>query len=233
MSNPIHIDYTFKFKDGQSRQFCTALDGDTLAIVPKNVEPLPEWTMLSFQQCPGCPLNSATHPRCPVAVNLVEIAEFFKEYCSYEEVEVTVSTDKRSFVKQTSAEEGLASLLEIYLAGSDCPTMDKMRPGLDNYLPFSTPAEATYRFLAIYLTEQYLLRKNGKPDDMDVERLPAFLKEMQETVAAFLQRVKAIEKKDALRNSMVLISNLISIAGRAIEAKKLQRIETIFLPDLK
>jgi len=227
------IDYVFKFGDGQEHRFSTELDAATLAIVPKANDPMPDWTLLSFQQCAGCPLTSATHPRCPVAANLTEIAEFFKTYVSYEEVDVTVVTEQRTYSKHTSVEEGLASLLEIYLVGSGCPVMDKMRPVIDNHLPFATPQEATWQHLTAYLTAQYLLAKKDIPGDVKADALPAILNELKDTSTAFMQRLKAMEKKDALRNSMVVLTNLITMAGRAIVANRFQRIEAILLPEKK
>jgi hypothetical protein len=228
MPKTISISYQFKFTDGREKTIVAELDFDTLALVNQPAEPLPEWTLLKFHKCSNCPLAEATSPRCPAAVGMVELVEFCKDIVSYEEVDVTVTTEGRTYFKHTTMEEGVGSLIGILMAGSACPKMSRMRPMIDSHVPFSSPQEATYRLVAMYLVAKYFHSKAGKQADWDLTGLAGILKEVQEVNTDFFKRLNAISTKDAARNGMVVLNNLAFIAGRSIEMNKLQRIEQIF-----
>ncbi|MEI6235439.1 MAG: hypothetical protein WCT04_20475 [Planctomycetota bacterium] len=228
MPTTTQITYVFKFNDGREHRVTTELDSATQAIIAKPNDALPEWTALGFNKCAGCPLSVADHPRCPVAVNLVEIVDLFKEFFSYEEVHVTVETDDRTYAKQTSLEDALVSLLDLYLSGSGCPVMDKMRPTLDCHVPFPSPNDISNRMLRIYLVTHYLLSKSDKPMELESERIAEFIRTMQDVNAAFLQRLKAVAKKDALRNSMVVSNNLLALAARSATSAKMKSFEQLY-----
>src|SRR5687768_8891993 len=93
---PVSYRYVFTFPDGTQRSFDVTLDGDALAFQRPAGGALPEWTRLGFHQCPNCPLSTAAVERCPVAVNLVDIVEAFKDRTSFDSVEVTVESRNRA-----------------------------------------------------------------------------------------------------------------------------------------
>ncbi len=167
----ISFHYKFSLSDGDIREFGLELDSETLSLVRKEKEFYPEWTRLPYHKCPNCPLSDAQHMHCPIAANLVDLVEFFKDSISHEEVDVEITTETRRYVKHTSLQSGISSLIGIYMVTSGCPVMDKLRPMVRTHLPFATGEEAMYRTLSMYLLAQYFLYKRGQKPDWDFEKL--------------------------------------------------------------
>ena len=89
------IAYQFTFADDTSCAFSVELRHPSLELVSAPTGGEPEWTALTFRKCPNCLLNADDNPHCPVARNLVPIAEAFHNRMSYDEVEVTVRGETR------------------------------------------------------------------------------------------------------------------------------------------
>ena len=143
--------YTFLLDSGIEKAFDLHLDHKTLGMVPIERKSYPHWTRLACCKCPNCPLNEEEHPNCPIAVNILDLMDFFNDVASFEEVDVRITTDERSYMKRTTMSEAISSLLGIYMVTSGCPVMDKLRPMVRFHLPLATAAETTFRALAMYL----------------------------------------------------------------------------------
>jgi len=157
----ISFHYKFTLSDGNIKEFDVELDGETLSLISKKKRSYPEWTRLPYHKCPNCPLSDAQNPQCPIAANLVDLVEFFKDSISHEEVDVEITMETRRYVKRTSLQIGISSLIGIYMVTSGCPVMDKLRPMVKTHLPFATREETMYRVLSMYLLAQYFLSKEG------------------------------------------------------------------------
>src|ERR1700740_1643718 len=96
--------YHFRFADGHGAS--CAVDAQT----PPHAE-LPAWTALEFQQCPNCPLQPASTPRCPMAVRFVPLIAMMGKLRSYEQVEVCVETVQRSVSTSTTVQRGIGALM--------------------------------------------------------------------------------------------------------------------------
>ncbi|MBI5015218.1 MAG: hypothetical protein HZB55_06970 [Deltaproteobacteria bacterium] len=106
--------YHFRFADGEEKIFAVRLDPRTLAVVdPPRASP-PEWMRLDFHQARNCPLDPALHPRCPIAVRVVDLVGAFRNSVSFEDVEVEVEADRRTYARPTPLQKGLSSILGIY-----------------------------------------------------------------------------------------------------------------------
>ena len=145
----IQFHYKFIFPNNIVKTFEVELDGQTLAVQTAPKDSYPEWTRLSHRQCTNCPLREETHPRCPVAQNLVDIIEFFKHVVSHEEVNVEISTDARTYKKRTAVQNALSSLIGIYMVTSGCPILDKLSPLVGTHLPFASLEEPAYRAISM------------------------------------------------------------------------------------
>ncbi len=202
--------YTFDFEDGTSRAFEVWLDSDTLEMIPDTRENPPDWIRLEHHQCANCPLLPAEHEVCPVARNLVGVIEAFAETISFEKVKVTVETDHgRQYPKMTTAQDGVSSLLGIYMVASGCPVLGKLRPLVGIHLPFLTPEEATYRTVSMYLFAQYSLHRKGHEPDWDLHRLKDFLEEARIANRDFCNRLRSVGISDASLNAL----NILSLQG--------------------
>ena len=120
--------YRFKFVDGTEKEFTVKLDSETLNIITDNNSNFPEWAKLENFKCPVCSLDPEVNEYCPVAINLSSVIEGFKDSRSYETVDVIVETDVRNFSKHTSLQEGINSLIGIYMVSSRCPVLEKLNP---------------------------------------------------------------------------------------------------------
>lgn len=90
------LTYRFRFPDGVEKEFLVRLDRkNCAAIVPERPQ-YPDWTRLEFKQCGHCPLSRELHTHCPVAVNIVEIVQFFQDSQSVDQAYVEVETPTAS-----------------------------------------------------------------------------------------------------------------------------------------
>lgn len=200
----VRFRYTFEFENGQSKVFDLVLDAVTLELIPQKDIPRPEWTKLSFDPCEHCPLSSEVE-YCPVAVNLSHIVSEFKDSVSHEKTRVTVETPERTYMKNTTLQKGLSSIIGIYMVTSNCPVMDKLRPMVRFHLPFATPTETMFRTVSTYLTGQYIRMRDGKKPDWDMQKLIENYKAVSAVNKGMSRRLSNASLKDANVNAVIIL----------------------------
>ena len=202
--NTLSVDYLFKFENGEEKRFRVDLSPETLQILPPPAGELPEWTLLTYRQCPNCPLDQTKHKHCPVAVSLMDVIAGFGEATSYEWVEVTVRTKHRQYSKRTPLQYGVSALMGLIMVTSGCPWLDKLRPLVHSHLPFATVQETLYRFISMYLLAQYYLQEDGGTPDWKLERLPQMFEDIGLVNKSFCQRLVGVTRtSDAINNALV------------------------------
>lgn len=224
-----NITYRFQLKSGEEKVFTVALDLETLALINDVKTPYPDWTELEFYKCPNCPLKVKDHPHCPIAVNLVELIEFFKDSPSFEEVVVIVETAERSYSHSTSLQKGISALMGIFMVSSGCPVMDKFRPMVDSHLPFASPDETISRMIGMYMTAQYFLHRNGQTPDLEMKNLVGVLDEVGKVDRGMAERMRSIRMRDASLNALVILNSCGESTTFSIEEDDLGRLEKIFM----
>jgi hypothetical protein len=220
--------YTFNLAGGPSRCFEVRLEAQTLSLIKTNRVDLPEWTRLESCQCPNCPLDAGEHPHCPLAVDIIDLVEFFTDFTSYDEVEVNLQTKERDYVKRTSVQKGVSSLMGIYMVSSGCPIMDKLRPMVRFHLPFATIEETTYRAISMYLIAQYFRSRHNLAADWDLKHLTDVYEEVQTVNRSFVGRFKQIELHDASANALVILDNFANYVALALDEDMLDDMEYLF-----
>lgn len=108
------IDYIFSMDDGRCFHF--EVHPDRPMSAPPDRLAGAEWTHLTFEQCPGCPLAPSEHKHCPAALDVQAIATVFSDILSYERTRVEVTTPERAFLKETDVQTGLRGLLGLVMA---------------------------------------------------------------------------------------------------------------------
>jgi len=196
--------YTFKFENGKSKTFEIALDAATLELVPEKDIPKPEWAKLSFFPCEHCPLAPDIE-YCPVAVNLSHIVSEFQDSVSHEKTQVTVETPERTYFKETTLQKGLSSIIGIYMVTSNCPVMDKLRPMVRFHLPFATPTETMFRTGSTYLTGQFVVMREGKKPDWELQKLVEMYKDVSAVNKGMSHRISNASLKDANVNAVIIL----------------------------
>ena len=194
--NDSRIDYSFKDTG----------EGITLIHEPPSEDAA--WIKLEHEQCTNCPLDTSTHPNCPVAENLAMLMEDCDKTISYEQVELEVITQQRTISAQTSAQKALSSLLGLIMATSDCPHTDFFRPMAQFHLPLATREETTYRAISTYLLTQYMKHSEGQTVDYDLDGLAEIYKKMHTVNVCMNKRIKSAIDSDTALNAVVILDIL-------------------------
>lgn len=112
--------YQFEFQNGRKEEFHLKLDSKTLSPVQEENIKVPEWARLEFKQCLGCPLTLETI-YCPLAKQIAPLVDTLKDVISIEETQVTVIQNERVISNDTTAQEGISSVMGVLTAVSGCP----------------------------------------------------------------------------------------------------------------
>ncbi len=205
---PHRIQYEFQFDDGSTKHFELSLDPETITVMLPDTGSKPAWTKLDHHQCTCCPLDKVTHPECPVAVNIAELVNEFKDAISSDSCLVKCITPERTYLKKTAIQEGLFSIFGIIMATSNCPVMNFFKPMARFHLPFSTIDETVFRSTSIYLLRQYFEYKKGNIPDLELTNLDAHYARVQEVNLGILARTEDVAGKDADKNAIIILNAL-------------------------
>lgn len=205
MPSPYKIHYRFRFRDGETIEIPLLLDQDTLVLLPLTGHAPPVWTETALHQCKGCPLDPGAHSHCPIAVHLSGIVEIFHDHNSYDEATVEVSDGRRSYLKDTSLQDGLGSLVGIIMASGGCPVLEPLRPMVRFHLPFASLEETEFRMVSMYLVAQYIRQKGGGRPDWSLDGLQAIYDRVQDVNRSFADRIRSASGNDAGVNAIVIL----------------------------
>jgi len=206
--NPYWFKYDIQLKEGQNTRFHIALDPSTLTRMPTSPAPYPSWVQLAYKQCRCCPLSPKTNLYCPIAVNITELVDKFKNIISHNNCMVVCETVNRTYSKQTSAMEGLTSVFGIVMATSNCPVMNFLKPMARFHLPFSSVEETTARSTSLFLLGQYFEYKKGRVNSFDFNKLEKSYARVQLVNEGLLERIRSLGNRDADKNAIITLHSL-------------------------
>jgi len=224
----ISFQYRFVFGRGFERTIDVNLDKKTLNLIQTRKASYPEWTALESFQCPNCSLDGDNHVFCPIAVNLVGLVDFFRDMISYKEVNLLIRSEERAYIKHTTLQQGISSLVGIYMVTSGCPVMDKLKPMVRFHLPFATLRETQYRVISMYLLAQYFLYRRGKKPDWELKNLVTIYDDIQIVNKGFFKRLAHIKIKDATLNALVKLDIFAKYVSTSINRDVLDEMEGLF-----
>jgi len=220
--------YIFRLAEGGVKKFDITLDARTLNYIPPSIKhEAPEWAKLSYYKCSNCNLDEAKHDVCPIAYNIAEVVSEFKDFSSYENAYVLVMTKPRDMSKNTTMQEGISSLLGIYMVTSGCPIMEKLKPMVRYHMPFSTLEESVFRIVSMYLLMQYYLKSKGKKPDWELKKLGDIYENIRIVNAGMAERLKNAAQKDASITAVTNLDNFASLVPIMID-ETLANIEESF-----
>ena len=220
--------YHFIQENGSKKEFHIKLHSRTLELIHEPHGKLPTWTILEFNQCSNCPLIKEEHKYCPVAANIVQITEFFRESSSFEEVDIQLETEEREYSKRTSMQKGVSSMLGIIMVTSSCPVLNKLKPMVRFHLPFASITETIYRVVSMYLIKQYFRKRKGLEPDWELQSLMNDYKEIHTVNQAFFKRLSFMKGKDANVNALIILDNFANYINFTLDSNKLSKIEWMF-----
>lgn len=229
--NTLTYCYTFLFDDKRQLSFSVSVDPSSKQILTKDMEP-PEWCRLAHHQCSVCRLSAKSHPFCPVAVSISELVTAFKDIVSFTPCTVSCYSEQRTVTKDTVAQVGLASILGLLMATSDCPQMNFLRPLARFHLPFASLEESIFRLTAAHLLKQYFNREQGNNNNsqnqFSLEDIKASYAMVQKVNKGILGRIRGITDRDADSNSIITLSTLAQILEIELDSN-LESLRQLFL----
>jgi uncharacterized protein DUF6901 len=205
MTDYLKILYAYRFENGATIRFDILLDNDTLALLPKENDDLPDWTRLAYHQCSICPLDVRTHDRCPVAANFSGIAMEFKKFTSHDRVSVACIVEERTYAKTTTVQMGVSPLLGIIMTTSGCPILEQLKPMVRFHLPFASLEETVFRMVSMYLVAQYLRHKAGKTAEWSLDGLARIYSQVEEVNRDFYERMAEAAQSDVNVSALVTL----------------------------
>ncbi len=203
MAKQLVFEYVYRFKKGLIKKFLLSLDRESLALQKAEKPDPPLWALLNHKKCENCPLDVKSHIYCPVALNFVDIAEQFRDMVSHEEVAVTVTTEERTYAKETTVQQGLSPLIGIIMTTSGCPVMAHLKPMVRFHLPFASLDETVFRMVSMYLLVQYYRNQDGRKAEWRLDGLTKVYAEVGIVNRDFANRLRDAAKKDANLNALV------------------------------
>lgn len=229
MSDSFTIIYEFTLADKGKEQFELVFDAATIELTDTIKSPPPPWTVLTYQQCPHCPLDPVDHLHCPVALNLAPVIAHFDQLMSFDKITVKVVSAERLVVQNTSAQEGLSSLMGLLIAGSSCPYTHFFKPMARFHLPFASKDETLWRAAATFLLACYFSEKGIRRDDLRLGGLVNIYNDVTKLNDAMVQRLRAASSKDSAVNALVHLDVFAKFLMPPLEDAMAQ-IQPIFEP---
>jgi hypothetical protein len=228
----LNLDYEFTFPGGDRKTFRVQLQKPGLGRVLNERASLPEWTRLGHHRCPNCPLDPARHPHCPVAANLVEVIEAFRDRLSTEETDIVIRHESREYHRRAPVQYGVSSLMGLHMVTSGCPILDKLRPMAATHLPFATIEETTYRAVSMYLLAQFFRMQRGQEADWKLQNLVRICEDIGKVNQAFSKRILSINPQDASLNAIANLDCFSTVTALSIVRDNLKELEALFAAHL-
>jgi len=211
------IIYRFKFQDKPEKEFVVNIEPKTFGLIRTSDVPPADWTRLERFACRDCPIANSEYEFCPIAVNLMDIIEFFSEIRSYEKVLIDVTTSNRTYSKDSSVQQGVSSIIGIVMVTSGCPVLGKLRPMARFHLPFADLEETQVRIFSFYLLAQYLRMKKVGQGDWKMDELGELYSRIGDINVNIAKKIANLEKEDASINAVVVLDNFAQGVGLSID----------------
>jgi len=194
--------------------------------------PQEDWMKLSHCQCENCPLTEETHPECPVARNIYVLLKDWSQIISHDKVGLTVTSEQRTVIAQTTAQKALSSLLGLIMATSDCPHTRFFRPMANFHLPLSSASETNFRVLSSFFLMQYFQSMDVDDFSFDLQKLNEIYENMHIVNVHIKNRLESAVIEDAALNAVVIL-DMFAISMPYYIEDELQKLRLLFSGDKK
>jgi hypothetical protein len=233
-ATPFSFSYQFKFPDGTEVTFEVRMDAETGATLLPEPKELPDWTLLSKNQCSHCPLNVSEHKRCPAAVSILDVVDYFHTISSIQPVEVLVTGPERETTKKNvGLPTAIAALFGARFAGSGCPLTTKFRPMVRHHLPFPNLEEASYRIVSMYAMAQLLRLREGLEPDWELSELSKMFQDVNTLNLDFCRRLRTLQVNDSMMNALTGLDSLLQMVDITMDDQLLEDMKKLFRAHLE
>lgn len=220
----MNVGYEFKLEDGRRIAF------KVVDQAPEGADSLPNWTRLDNCQCSNCPLKTSESMNCPAAVAMLPVVDAFQAEDAYQNVEVMVTDEHRSYLKKTTLEEALRSLLGLKMAMSGCPVLSELKSMAVHHLPFASSDEFIMRSVSHYLLEQYFEMRHGRNPDWMLKGLVERNQRLQLVNQALWQRIHSVCRGDSNLKALLNFFSMASSVSVSLESQ-LRKLEARIVDD--
>lgn len=227
----IDTQYIFTREDGVDEFFDIKLDSKTLVLLNELPNDLPDWTELSFHQCPNCPLDSTNQHICPAAAHLSSIITSFEGLNSYDSVHVKIITKERNISQNTTIQRAIGSLMGLILATCGCPLTSFLRPMARFHLPLASEDETIFRAVSMYLLAQYFAKQEGKCPDLELAGLKVHYQNIHRVNTALGERIRAATETDFSVNAIIFLDMYAQVVPFVIN-EAVDELRYLFTPYL-
>jgi hypothetical protein len=125
-------------------------------------------------------------------------------------------------------QQGVTSLVGIYMVGSGCAILGKLKPMVRFHLPFTTLEETKYRVLSMYLLAQYLIARRGRRPDWRLEHLVQLYEDLHAVNEHLLHRLTRLDPSDPGSNALLLLKALSYAVAFSVDQRLLDEVERLF-----
>ncbi len=227
-----NVQYCFTMTDGSREIFDINIDARSLNMLVDIPDNPPFWTEIGYYQCPKCPFTKNVRSLCPLSINLVDVVKRFGRIISFEKLHVDVLTSERTYSKDTTAHEGLSSLMGLIIACSECPFTDFFKPMARFHLPFAGYEETIFRAISTYLLSMYFKNSKNELDDDEMTGLSEIYQSIEELNLSVSKRLRAASQKDSTVNALIHLDVFAKFMSFPVE-DNLKRIGYLFDPFLQ
>jgi hypothetical protein len=225
---PVTFRYAFRFLNGEETVVNIALDPKTLDLIEPAILPGARSSALGVCQSAQCPLKRDEQPTCPAVVGLEDIVKLFGGHRPEEQVEVSIDAESRTYMKRTSLQQAVTSLVGILMVASGCPVLGKLKPMVRYHLPFATLEETQCRVIGMYLLAQYLRARQGQSPDWKLRNLVQMYKDIQAVNEHFVKRLSHGSTQDPSLNALVILQAFSYAIAFSIDRNLLDEIAVLF-----
>jgi hypothetical protein len=226
------LNYFFNLADNQQEVFRLELDAITLDLIGPRLEPTPEWAVLTYHQCPHCPLHRVESPYCPLAASIAGVVKQFRNILSYDDIFLQVETNERVVSQKTTAQRALGSFMGVVMAVSGCPHTGFFKPMARFHLPLASEEETIYRSTSMYLLAQYFRFMETGVSDFSMKGLENIYKNIQTVNTSTVDRLRGASTTDSSVNAVIILDLYARIMPFVIE-DSLKDIRHLFKPYLR
>jgi hypothetical protein len=223
----IDIHYRFNLGGGALEVFDLKFRSEDMELLGPVPQDIPAWARLGFHQCPHCPLTRSEQPNCPLAVRLVDAIRRFDHIISYDTIRLDVTTRERFISQDTTAQQGISSLLGLLIATSGCPHTRFLRPMARHHLPFASYEETHYRSASMYALAQYFRHRAGLDPDSGLQGLLDLYESVSRINLSVAQRVRQATQSDSAVNALVILDLFAQVLPESMEVD-LENLQGLF-----
>lgn len=224
----VTFQYAFRFDTGEEQVVRVELDPKTLDLIEPRRPAREPRTHFGVCPCDSCPLKATEQPACPAVASLEGLLKPFAGHRPDEEMEVSIETEARTYLKRTTLQQAVTSLIGIFMVTSGCPVLGRLKPMVRYHLPFATLEETQYRVISMYLLAQFLLARHGKRPDWKLQDLVKMYQDIQTVNEYFVNRLSTSGQQDPSINALVILQAFSYAIVFSVDRDLLDEIELLF-----